>query len=158
METRENKRGESFLGSFFFLFFCCFLLPPSLLLFSLRVLVIFFLWLAFFPSGRCREYSQVIDVVCFHSLSFVHILYRSRSWHSLRFCSLNLSSFCSPFLSFPPIPPFFGIFISLLKFRPLSLKFSRTLRFFSCSHILFSQPRCRLLSSRPTSILPSSVP
>ena len=53
--------------------------------------------------------------------------------------SRKLSSFCSPFLSFPPIQLFFGILISLLKFLPLSLKFSRTLRLLPCSHTFFSQ-------------------
>ena len=92
----------------------------------------------FFPSGRCNEYSQVIDVVCFHFLSLFHTLYRSQSQHSLHFGLLNISSFHSAFLSFPPIQPFFGIFISLLKFLPLSKILSHSPVSSLFSHYLFS--------------------
>ena len=41
VETRENKRGKSFLRSFFFLFFCCFFFLFLRCYFSLLGLTIF---------------------------------------------------------------------------------------------------------------------
>ena len=99
----------------------------------------------------------------FYSLSLFHTLCRSQ--HSLCFCSLfcnpilslNLSSFHSPCLSFPPIQSFFGTLLFPVSSNS-SLTFLSLLKFLSLSKIFSHSPASSLFSTLLSLFLPPVQP
>ena len=161
METGENKRGKSFLGSFFFLFFCCFLFLLPCCYFSLlglqfswefsrrnlviesRMIVLFFLALFFFDflNALLTNPDQVLSPsspISYSSLSICRPLLRNHRLASLFFTSLSLSRISkflylsSVFLTSSCTSLRQSFALTLSIFRTLPLSFSSLL------HILFS--------------------